>query len=84
MGDVLLDDERHGALISSAVGEPPALVFAMGSDFVPRILTQGTVKAVAYEGDVLSFKLNEFTGRAISLTHANADEWAARLKELEA
>ncbi|MGB0919932.1 MAG: hypothetical protein ACPG06_04840 [Alphaproteobacteria bacterium] len=63
-----------------------ALVTAMGSDFITRMISAGDVKELAQDGALLAFDLNEFTGRRVEITAApeRAQQWYARLEKLEA
>lgn len=87
--DSLLDQaEGQSALFTAKNGfeGQVALITNMGDDFVTRMMGPGDVKALQLEGAQLSFQVNEFTGRRVTITAAPelAQKWHARLEELEA
>ena len=82
-------DNGQTALLAPAADcdLPPAAVFAVGSDFATRLLRAGDITKLNRDGLTLSFKLNEFTGKALAISFGDEDgltRWQERLAELEA
>lgn len=81
------DNGGHAALLQSADKAQIGLCFAMGDSFATRLLRAGDIAALQQDGNTVTFKLNEFTGRKVSLQFDDQDQtqsWLDRLTPLSA
>jgi len=74
-GTVWLTADRHSAFFELAP-QRCAIVQSIGDCFLTRIVTSRDIRALASEGNVVSFKLNDFTWKGGRFTFA--DEAGAR------
>jgi len=79
------DNGGHAALLQSADARQIGLCFAMGDSFATRLLRAGDLADVQQNGNSVTFKLHEFTGRKVALSFEDPQEaqsWVGRLQPL--